>query len=62
MNPALAASWLRERAASYSRDAYALQTEGDQAMASAYETIAAELRVCADRLDPANRTQLELGV
>lgn len=41
---------LRDRADSYWRDALTLRADGDVPMAVAYETIAAELRLCADIL------------
>lgn len=46
-----AASLLRERARSYSRDAVIFRAEDDKAMAAAYQAIANELRKVADEVE-----------
>lgn len=45
------AEHLKRRADSYSRDAFVLRDDGDRPMAVAYQTIADELRKCADEID-----------
>lgn len=47
-----AGAWLlRQRADTYSSDAHHLRLLGMSTEAAAYETVARELRVCADLLD-----------
>lgn len=43
-------AWLRARAESYARDGVALRQDGETTDAVLYETLATELRACADLL------------